>query len=557
MDCFDTCQAELRDGKIKGSKEHKITNGKLCANFAYLLKEERCEKSLYKDKEISLEESLSILSKKLKETEASDVLYYKGSGNLGVMQGFPKSFFSEYGATFTKGSLCEGAGQEGLTQGRGFCINPSDENLLNSDVIVVWGRNLTVTSSHMYNLIKDKTFITIDPMKTKIAKKSDVFLQLNPKTDHDLALLMTRLAYMEDMEDEENFSSYSTGADWFFDLAKSKPLVSYEKTTGVSLQEVMKAVSLMKGKSVAFLLGLGAQKYYEGAQIMRTIDSFAAYIGAHNKDKGGLWYLGDSSYGYEKQFISKPKKEVDIVSVDFSSFKLVFIQGANPVVSAPNTKRLIEGLEKTFVVYFGTTYNDTCKYADLVIPSTNFLAKKDLRLSYGHDLKAISQIVEQKNENTISEYELAAYLRKEFLYEDLKSEDDILEYYEKTIINKPKIEAFKFIEELEIENLYEKKDVNNFYFITSKQANTLNSQFKVDNYLYINSCNKFEENKKVLLKSSHGQASFIIKYDDNVKSNCVLVYAGAKNANYLTPATSDEVSCSAIFQDILVSIELY
>ncbi len=556
LDCYDTCQAEIRDGKIKGSSEHKFTNSKLCANFAHLLNENRLEVSLYEGCEITLDESLGILSKKLKEANPLDVLYYKGSGNLGIMQSAPKVFFSKFGATFTKGSLCEGAGQEGIIQGRGSCVNPSDENLLNSDVIVVWGRNLSLTSAHMYDLIKDKIFITIDPIETKIAKKSDVFLQINPKTDHDLALLMTRLAYMDDMEDEESFSSYSSGADWFFDLAKSKPLLSYEKTTGVSLQKVMKAIELMKGKSIAFLVGLGVQKYYEGAQIMRTIDSFAAYIGAHNKKAGGLWYLGDSSYGYEKKLICKPKKEVDLISVDFSAYKLVFIQAANPVISAPNTKRLIQGLEKTFVVYFGTTYNDTCKYANLVIPSSNFLSKKDLRLSYGHDLKAISQEVEPKNFNTLSEYELTSFLNKEFSYEALLQEDEIIKYYSETIVEKEGIKNFEFIEELEIENLYEQKNDNNFYFITAKQRNTLNSQFKVDNHLYINSSNNFKQGAEILLKSSFGEAKFIIKHDDNVKDNCVLVYAGAKNANYLTPPTSDEVSCSAIFQDILVCIEV-
>lgn len=556
LDCFDTCQARITDGNIKGSKEHFVTNGKLCVNFAHLLNEEKLETPQFNGKDISLKESLNILTDKLKTYDPSNVLYYKGSGNLGVMQSAPKNFFEKYGATFTKGSLCEGAGEEGLVLGRGRCVNPPLENLLNAEVIVVWGRNLTVTSPHMYNLIKDKTFITIDPVETKIAQKSDVFLQLNPKTDHELALLMTRFAYMDDMEDEDSFNEYSTGADWFFDLAKSKPLISYESITGVHLSMVVKAIDLMKDKKVAFLVGLGVQKYYEGAQIMRTIDSLAAYIGVHNKKAGGLWYLGDSSYGYENQFSTGSKKRVDIVSVDFSSYDMVFIQGANPVVSAPNTQRLIDGLKKTFVVYFGTTLNDTCEYADLVIPSSNFLSKKDVRISYGHDLKAVSDVVEQKHENTVSEYELTQFLNKTFSFEMLKNEDKIIDYYSNTDVNISSIEEFEFIEELEVENLYENKTADNYYFITAKQTNTLNSQFKVDNCIHIHSSCAFKDNDKVLLSSSYGKAHFIVKVNDCVKENCVLVYAGAKNANYVTPNISDEVAHSAIFQEILVSIEL-
>ena len=48
LDCYDACQAEkLQDGTIKGSKEHKTTDGKLCVKFANLLKEEKLEKSYF------------------------------------------------------------------------------------------------------------------------------------------------------------------------------------------------------------------------------------------------------------------------------------------------------------------------------------------------------------------------------------------------------------------------------------------------------------------------------------------------------------------------------
>lgn len=40
MDCYDTCQAEYSNELVKGSKENQITNGKLCVNFASLLKQD-------------------------------------------------------------------------------------------------------------------------------------------------------------------------------------------------------------------------------------------------------------------------------------------------------------------------------------------------------------------------------------------------------------------------------------------------------------------------------------------------------------------------------------
>ena len=557
LDCFDACEAIYLDGNCKGSKEHKVTDGRLCVNFANLIKEDYLKNSYFENEKISLDKSLEILVEKLKNTNPSKTMFYKGSGNLGVMQSSSKTFFSNYGATLTKGDLCEGPGSQGLMMNRGHAVNPPIQNLIDSDVIIVWGRNFSITSPHMYKLVKDKTFITIDPIKTPIAKKSELHMQINPKTDYELALLLTRFAYMEDLEDEEFIENYAQGADWFFDLAKARPLVSYEATTGISLSDVTKFYELIKDKKVSIMLGLGVQKYYEGSQIVRAIDSYAAYIGLHNKNAGGLWYIGDSSYGYENQFQTKAEKEIALPEVDFSSYDLVFIQGANPVVSSPNTKRVIEGLEKTFVVFYGTTENETSKYADLIIPSSNFLMKKDLRLSYGHELKAISNEVVKKDENTISEYELTQYLNDKFNFEKLKSEDEILDYYKNTQIDDlSKVETFEFIEELEIENLYEIKQENEYYFITAKRKENLNSQFKSDDNIYLHPSSGYSQGDKVTLHSQYGKASFNVSLSEDIKENCIFCFTGNKNSNYLTNHKSDEEASSAMFQEVLITIEL-
>ena len=557
LDCFDACEAVIQEGKIKGSKTHFTTNGKLCVNFAHLLNENFLTQSYLNNKKVSLSTSLDTLVEKLKDTDPSKTLFYKGAGNIGIMQGVTKTFFSKYGATFTKGGLCDEIGAEGLNMGRGKVVNPPIENLLNSEVIIVWGRNFSITSPHMYNLVKDKTFITIDPISTPIAKKSKLHIQLNPKTDHELALLLTRFAYMEDIEDEEFIKNHANGADWFFDLAKSRPLVSYEATTGVDLAEITKFFEIIKDKKISIMLGLGVQKYYEGAQIVRAIDSFAAYIGIHNKNTGGLWYLADSTFGYKNQFKNSPKKSVSIAEVDFSSYDLVFIQGCNPVVSSPNTKKIIEGLKNSFVVFFGTVLNETTEYADLIIPSSNFLTKKDVRLSYGHGLKAISNNVKEKDENTLSEYELTQYLNEAFSFNKLASEDELLSSYIKTDIeDASKIDSFEFIEELEIESLYEIKKENEFYFITAKRKDNLNSQFVSDNTIHLHPDAGFTSMDEVLVSSKYGKAKFIVSINENLKENCVLCYAGNKYANYLTPYKKDEEADSAIFQEVLVTIEL-
>lgn len=556
LDCYDACEAELIKGKIKGSRGHIVTNGKLCINFANLLKEDKLKSARYENKEISLQESLNILVNKLREVTPNKTIFYKGSGNLGVMQSVTKNFFTQYGSVLTKGSLCDGGGGLGIEQGRGKCINPPIQNLINSDVIVVWGRNFTVTSSHMYNLVKDKTFITIDPIKTKIAKKSKLFMQINPKTDYELALMLTRLTYMNHLDDEEYLSQNTKGYEWFFDIAKNRPLVSYEETTGISLDEVYEFFDLIKNKKVSFVLGLGVQKYFEGAQIVRVIDSFTTFLGI-NKDKssGGVWYLSDSAYGYEKPFAIKSNNEkISVAKIDFSLYDLVFIQGANPVVSSPNTQKIIDGLKNTFVVFFGTKENETSKYANLIIPSSSFLQKQDFRLSYGHEYKVFSNIVSKKDDNSISEYDLATYLIEQFSFFRLKSEYEIMEYYKnhKPIIDD--VHNFEFIEELDIEPLYKYKSEDEFYLITAKHKNSLNSQFAKDDFVYLNPKSGYKDEDEVKISSKYGNAKFIVKLNEDIKDNCAFFFSGNKKVNYLTPFDEDEESYSAMFQEVILKI---
>jgi anaerobic selenocysteine-containing dehydrogenase len=362
---------------------------------------------------------------------------------------------------------------------------------------------------------------------------------------------------MQDLEDRDFIEEFGSGADWFFDISRNRPVVSYEATTGVPLSQVNAFFDLIEGKKVAIMLGLGVQKYFEGAQIMRCIDSFAAYMGYHKQEAGGVWYLSDSSYGYKKQFeIKGTNKKVSIPKADFGSFDLVFIQGGNPAVSAPNSAKVIEGLKKSFVVYFGTTLNDTCEYADLIIPSSSFLSKKDMRLSYGHEFKAISDVVVPKNENTISEYELANYLLEKFNFDKLKDEDEVISYYENHKPDLKDFNTFEFIEEVEIEPLYKDKTLDNFYYITAKSKNSLNSQFAKDDFVYLHSSTNFKDNDNVLISSKYGSAEFTVKINDDIKSDCVFLFAGNKNANYLTPFDEDESSNSAMYQEVLVEIEL-
>ena len=112
------------------------------------------------------------------------------------------------------------------------------------------------------------------------------------------------------------------------------------------------------------------------------------------------------------------------------------------------------------------------------------------------------------------------------------------------------------MEEVDIEPLYKEKTSDNFYLITAKHKNSLNSQFAKDDFVYLNSATNFNNGDIVNISSKYGNAQFEVKINDDIKENCAFFYAGNKKVNYLTPNEEDESSFSAMYQEVLIEIEL-
>jgi anaerobic selenocysteine-containing dehydrogenase len=517
MDCFDACEVVYKDGICRPNNDY-ITNKKLCKKFAYLIQEKNI---IDKD----LNETLKKVVAKLKEPNQK-ILYYKGTGNMGVMQKVPMNFFEKIGVTFAVGSICDASGEVGIEMGRKYNVNPSLEELVSSEVILVWGRNLTQTSAHIYKLIKDKIFITIDPVSTPIAKKSEVFLQIPPKGDYLLAKLLQKAL------DNENI-----------DIDDLKKL-------NITQEQFAQTIELLTSKKVSVMLGVGAQKYKEGAVIFHEIDKVCNKLNLFDGKNKGVWYLGNSAYPYENKIPVNPTKTCSYADIKFDDYDVVFIQGANPAISAPNSKYIIESLKNSFVIFMGTTANETSKYADIIIPAKTFLQKKDVRLSYGHDEVTFCEVCEE-NDYTISEYELTSYLFNEFAFDGLLSENEYINCFKTKINDNPEI---KFIEQntrnVELLNLKE----NEYYLLTSKHTDTLNSQFKYDEYAYVHPSKGFIDNQIVTISSKVDRIQIKVKNDERIYKNSILIYAGNKQVNRLTSNELSDCGTNATFQDIKLTI---
>jgi len=568
LDCYDACGIIYDEGKIKPIKEG-YTNGFLCPHLNHYLETPRVESPRYKGKNISMQEALEKLEEILASSLKSEILHYRGSGNFGLMQEVTDHFFANYGAVLTDGSLCDGAGEAGIINGRGSNKNMPLSEIAKSDVVIFWGRNPHVTSSHILPLIKDKKVIVIDPVATKIAKSADIFVQIKPHTDIFLALLLTRFVSINDSLDECFIEKYASEFEEYYELTQNVRIKATLENIGVSLGQIGDILELCIDKKVAIVCGVGVQKYRDGADVLRAIDAFALSLGLFAKEGSGVAYLGNSKENITSAFSTKAKR-VSKVDTKFDAFKTVFIQGANPVAQMPDSLRVKNALQKSEnVIYFGLYENETSEIADLVIPAKSFLEKNDIRTSYSHNaLLVMQQQIESKI--GISEYELASYLCNAFDIA-LQSESEYLQHYKnfgvqqsdgsvevagrealpyKNGFDTPNGE-FVFLEEFETEK---KMSEDSFYLITPKSPSSLNSQFKRAQEVFVHPSLGYKDGEMLTISSDNGELSLPIKNSNNLREDTILIYSGTKGVNNLTSSKHSYEGKSAIYQENRVQI---
>jgi len=568
LDCYDACEITYDEGKLKGIKEGH-TQGFLCPHLNHYKNYKTIHMPRYKGEEISLQEALTKLKEILASSAHEEILHYRGNGNFGLMQEVTDHFFASYGATLTDGCLCDGAGEAGIIEGRGSNLNMPLGEIAKSEVVIIWGRNPHTTSSHLLPLIKGKTLIVIDPVKTKIAKMADLHIQIKPQGDLYLALLLSRFLHIENGCDEEFLEEYASEFEEFYELTQTVRIKATLDKIDVSLGQIGQMLADVQNKKVAIVCGIGIQKFSDGADVIRAIDAFAVALGLFGKEGCGVAFMGNSKEAITTPFNTKAKR-VSKVNTEFGDFKTLFVQGSNPLSQMPDSLRVKESIKKVQnLIYFGLYENETSEMADLIIPAKSFLYKDDVRTSYSHNAMMHMNKVSDE-EYGISEYDLSSYLCKEFALE-IKEEEFYLHHFKNFAVeikdgswhvkNRDEIPykdgfdtddgEFLFLEELNIDfDMTEK-----LFLVTPKSAQSLNSQFNREECVYLNAAQGFGEGEEVTVSSACGSVKLKVKIDDDVREDCVLIYSGTKGVNNLTSSKHSLDGKNAVYQENKVEVK--
>ncbi|MDI6759722.1 MAG: molybdopterin-dependent oxidoreductase [Candidatus Brocadiaceae bacterium] len=426
-DCYDTCSILTtteggRAVRLQGNPRHPMTQGFLCwkiqnaLKFVYspqrlLYPLKRVGKKGKDDfKRISWEEAYREIARRIEEVQAKHgpgaILPFDYFGHMGLLnKQFSQRFFNVLGTSKCSPTVCSLAGRTALQYVYGGYWGIDPEEIQDSKLIIFWGLNGPWSNLHGYNHVKRAVrkgakFYLIDPLKTCELGKH---LPIKPNTDGVLALGIANYLISKGLYERSHVEKYAYGFDKFLEVVKEFDLERVSRITELPREDIVELAEDMYRLRPHFIhLGFGMQKHLHGGEAVRTIALLPPLVGGFRVHYSNTDRELDLGFLQGSQFIGRGTLQRAPTTYNMAQLgrilqteeiKFLFVFNTNPMVNLPNQNLVRKGLEREdlFVVAHDLFLNDTCSYADIVLPATSFLESFDVHVCYYHNYMSINQ----------------------------------------------------------------------------------------------------------------------------------------------------------------------
>lgn len=465
-DCRASCRikTKVQNGRIiniEGDPIDEYTLGSLCAKgYAHLQRVYAPDRITHPMKQmgkgtgqwvrISWDQALQEIAQELIDIRARHntmlpVCLNKYLGTMGLLSRSIDGFFNSLGfITLMTGSPCVATGVDALNLSFGSCKKPVPEDMLNSQLILIWGGNPAWTTLHQMRLVfeareKGATLVVIDPILTSTAARSDLFVQIKPGTDYYLALGLAKVLLDENLIDHHFLTHYTEGWPCYKALLDTLDLAEVERETEIPVSEIKNLARLIGTMNpMTIWLGAGVQHTALGGQGFRAISALAAMTGNIGIPGGNIHYATFDSWNFAGEFISlKPPDDLPGIRAEDGQFhhrtigtgrfaelmildppiEFLWVASHNPVSQAPDSKAVKKAFQAIRTVVVADQFmTPSAQYADYFLPVASHYEYEDIVISYWHygaaiNQKAIEPLGESKSDFEIMR-ELARVLNK-------------------------------------------------------------------------------------------------------------------------------------------------
>ena len=425
--CACSISVTVKDGEIvshKADSRNPYTRNFLCVKGNKYVKRyassDRLQTPLVRKgdgfKPISWDEALDLAADKLKTTREESgplsTLWAQYSGSLSLLNLFmPRIFWIHLGgSTITAGGISIDALQAAQMNDFGACVLHGPEDMLNSNNIVVWGRNPSVTNVHLIPFVKEARkngakLTVIDPRYTETAMIADRHIAPRPGGDGYLSIAVAREIRRRQGKEPDFVHEWGNGWEGYSALLDRYEDEDLLEKADVTKEEVSHLASAYWDDGpCSTYLGLGLGWWRQGGAHSRLVHSLIFMSGNLGVPGGGAnLYNMDFPFGtqvFREEMnrakergaqLVKPRRLLlprladEIAKCEDPSIRLVWIAMFNPVATAPDSNHLKKVLrERDFVIVTEQFMTATAECADLVLPATTYLEEDDVIHSHGH-----------------------------------------------------------------------------------------------------------------------------------------------------------------------------
>ncbi len=424
--CYAGCGilVHIEDGRpvqIEGDPESPVNRGVLCekaiSSLEYLFHPERLRFPLKRAgsrgkgdwKRITWNEALETIAEKLKslkEGSAEESVVFIHGAAKGLQDTYLRRFANVFGSpnVASMGHVCFLPRKFGSTTTFGYYPNADYD--YPPQCIVVWGSNKAKIAEFHKTLEavnRGVRLIVIDPRRTELSQRADLWVQLRPGSDLALALGMIHVIIKEDVYDKSFVKEWTVGFEDLKIHIEDYPPERVEEITWVNRDLIKKMARMYATLRPAFIqMGNAFEHNINSFQTVRAISILKAITGnlsvpggeifrrplpIHDRyapelsldhmlpdEKKRLRLGAKSSFAPFYQFAHPPAVIKAMREKEPYPIRMAYIQGANPLLTYPSANevyKIFMGLE--FLVVSDLFMTPTAALADIVLPSASYL----------------------------------------------------------------------------------------------------------------------------------------------------------------------------------------
>ena len=421
--------------EITGLKEHKWNHGRLCVKgrlgVDLVNAPDRILNPLKRVNnrwvEIDLNQAYDEIAEKIKKIQtkwgARAMSVWKGEA-LGFLtqEELSRRFIHAIGSPnyFSNDSQCY------VGRWLGYALVSGDwatQDFINSKCAVIWGSNPpysqpNLTQSILKGREKGGKLIVIDVRLSAIARQADEFVRILPGTDGALALGIARQLIKDDAICHSFIKEYTHGFAQYAEYVQEFSPERVEKETGIPAETVVRIARLIGScrPRVSIYAGNGLEHHENGINNVRAIACLDGLLGNLDHEGGNftaerpglseltlykekplrhLGPIGEDKFPvlYDFRHECHTMTAMDTLLSDQPyPLKGMILGGANPVLTNPNSRKVIKALKclELFVVR-DLFMSETAELAHYILPAASFLEHSELHCHPIHQIIGLSK----------------------------------------------------------------------------------------------------------------------------------------------------------------------